>query len=691
MARDFLLEIGTEEIPARFVGPALEELRARAREELAARRLNCGSLRAYGTPRRLALLVEALAERQADREAEVKGPAARAAFGPDGAPTKAAEGFARAQGVAVADLVVRSTAGGEYVFARKREAGRPAQEVLAELLPALISGLSFPRPMRWGEHEQRFIRPVHWLVALYGEEVIPLTWAGVRSGRRTRGHRFLAPEWLELRSPADYLPRLEEAFVIADQERRKAIIWQGVRQVAAESAGTVQEDAGLLEEVTQLVEYPTPLLGSFDRAFLELPEEVLITPMREHQRYFPVRDGEGRLLPCFVAVRNGDARHLDVVRRGNEKVLRARLADAAFFYREDLKEPLPGRVDRLRDIVFQESLGSMYQKTLRLVELATFLGRQLDLPGPAMEDAARAAYLCKADLTTSMVFEFPELQGIMGSYYAAHAGERASVCQAIREHYQPRFSGDEPPATPVGAVVGLADKVDSIVGGFRAGLQPTGSQDPYGMRRQALGIVHTVLRHGFRLSLARLAEKASHLYEGEAAGRPWEEIREEVAAFLRQRLQNVLEERGFAYDVVQAVLAAGWEDPADALQRAEALGRFRQEEEFAALHTALVRARNLARQGGGGPVAEALFQEEEEKKLFQALQRVESQVQAALARGDYLAALRAGASLRQPIDDFFAAVLVMAEDSRVRENRLALLARVSGLYAPLADFSQLVV
>ncbi|KKM11042.1 glycyl-tRNA synthetase subunit beta [Clostridiales bacterium PH28_bin88] len=691
MAKDLLLEIGTEEIPARFMSPALSQLKELAEKGLAARRLDYRAVATYGTPRRLALLVSDLEERQRDLVEEVKGPAAKVAFDAQGNPTKAAEGFARGQGVPVSALTVKETPAGAYVFATKKLAGGPAAGVLPEFLLEVIAGLNFPKPMRWGYLDMRFARPIKWLVALFGPDVVDLELAGLRSGRLTRGHRFLGSQEIEIREPGDYLPRLEENYVIADQERRREIIWQQIVTLAAQEGGLVQEDEELLEEVTHLLEYPTALCGGFDSSYLELPQEVLITPMREHQRYFPVWGPDGRLLPKFITVRNGTAESLDTVRQGNEKVLKARLADAAFFYQEDLKEPLADKVVRLQPIVFQESLGTMYQKVERIQALAGYLARAMGLPPETEQDAIRCAYLAKADLVTGMVYEFPELQGIMGAYYAAHAGEKESVSRGIREHYQPRFAGDALPETPVGKVVAIADKIDTIVGCFAVGIQPTGSQDPYALRRQALGISHILLSGEHHLSLRDLVTAAYRAYDPTVRLQvPLEQVIQDVGAFFRQRLENIFEEKGFRYDVVNAVLAAGWDDPTDAYNRAGALAAFREDPGFDALLTAFNRAANLAQKAEARPVDPAAFVEAVEGQLYQAFSRVQAETGPRLAAGQYLESLRVIATIRQPIDDFFAGVMVMVEDERVRNNRLAMLKAISDYIAAIADLSKIV-
>ena len=472
---DFLLEIGTEELPARFVGPAVAQFEELGGDLFRSNRIAFKRLAAFATPRRLALYVWGVGKQQADLVEEVKGPSRKAAFDEKGQPTRAAEGFARGQGVSVADLVIQATPSGEYVYARKRLNGRETGPVLAELAPQLISGLSFPKPMRWGDREVKFARPIRWLVCLLGQDVLDFEFDLLHPGRLTYGIRNFSREPVVLNRPADYVKKLEQAGVIVDQARRRQLIWQQAQEAAAAAGGQVLPNEELLEEVTNLVEYPTPLCGSFDPRFLKLPPEVVITPMQDHQRYFPVWSREGQLLPRFLAFANGPV-NPDLVRAGNEKVLRARLYDAEFFYHEDIKSPLADKVERLQEIVFLEGLGTIRDKVRRIQQLTQELGSMVKLTAKQRQDAERAALLAKADLVTSMVYEFPELQGVMGAAYAAVDRERSEVGQAIREHYQPRYAGDEPPASKPGAVVAIADKIDSLVGCFAMKLEPTGSQ-----------------------------------------------------------------------------------------------------------------------------------------------------------------------------------------------------------------------
>lgn len=693
MSRDLIFEIGTEEIPARFMPGALEQMADLAAGVFEEYRLKYDRVATYGTPRRLALYISNLAEIQEERVQEIKGPPVKVAFDADGRPTKAALGFARNNGVAVDELVTRSINGGEYVFAVKKEAGRPALEVLPDLLLNIVNGLSFPKPMRWGTLDMRFARPIRWVLALFGEDVVPVEVAGLKAGRLTYGHRFLSPGPHEVPEAGAYFAILEQNFVLVDQERRRRLIWEQVTRLAAREGGRVEEDPDLLEEINYLLEYPTALAGRFNPDYLKLPHEVVITPMRDHQRYFPVWNDRGELLPLFITVHNGTDAHLETIGRGNERVLAARLADAAFFYREDQKIPLMDRVKKLAEIVFQENLGTMYDKTKRIVRLSRLLVTELDLPDYLTPLVERTAELAKADLATAMVYEFPELQGIMGSYYAAHDGEDAEVCRGIRQHYWPRFAGDRLPDSLTGMVVGLADRLDTLVGCFGAGLIPTGSQDPYALRRQAAGLVTMAVELNLKFSLAGLIAAAYQGYgdEGIKLPRDLTFVQDQLAAFCRQRLEHLLEEKGIRFDVIEACLAVGSDDLADVYHRARDLNAFREEEGFNALQTAFTRAFNLARQAGERYVLEPeALKEKVEIELYRALEEVRRRVEPEIKAGRYLDALKAMIPLREPIDAFFDGVLVMAPEKEVRANRLALLQGVVDLVRQLADFSRLV-
>ncbi|MDQ7790303.1 MAG: glycine--tRNA ligase subunit beta, partial [Clostridia bacterium] len=594
MKSDFLLEIGIEEMPARFLTPALNELESKCTRLLDEKRLTFDAIKTIGTPRRLTVLVKGLVAAQEPLTVEVKGPPRKAAFDIDGAPTKAGAGFARGQGVDPAELVTRLVGQVEYVFAVKQDKGLAAMAVLGEICPQLIGGMSFPKPMRWGYHDFKFARPIRWLTALYGEEVVQFEIAGVSSDRFTYGHRFLSNGTIELSVAGDYTEVLEQNYVMVDPVRRREVIWTQVQDAAAAEGGRVEENPDLLQEVVNILEYPTAFCGRFPEDYLALPEPVLVTPMREHQRYFPVRGKDGRLIARFVAVRNGTTEHLDTVRAGNEKVLRARLADAAFFFREDLESPLSDRVEELKKIVFREELGSVHEKVERIVALGAVISGMLDASDEDRRWVNRAGTLSKADLVTDMVYEFPELQGVMGREYALRSGEEPEVAEAILEHYLPRGAGDVMPSTLPGRILAIADRIDNLVGAFGLGIQPTGSADPYALRRQALAICLISLDSPLYLNLSELFAKAHALY-GAKLKVGLGEVIDGLNEFFRQRLRGVFQERGLRYDVVDAVLALPFGDVRDLWERASAVAAFREREAFPDIYTAFTRAYNLAK------------------------------------------------------------------------------------------------
>ncbi|MBE0477210.1 MAG: glycine--tRNA ligase subunit beta [Coriobacteriia bacterium] len=688
-ARTLVFEIGTEEIPSVPLYAAVTDLRSDAEHALKEARLLYADLTVQASPRRIALTVTELAERAEDVRSRVRGPAAKAAFDAHGRPTRAAEGFARSRGVDVASLVVESSDGGEYVFAVVEEAGRPAAELLPDLLARLAEDIDWPRSMRWGSGETRFSRPVRWLLALYGADVVPVRFAGLTAGRLTWGHRFLAAGPHEVASAEEYPLALDRGLVVVDAESRARGIEAAMAAAAAAEGAEAVVPETTFAEVVNLVESPTVAVGRFDEEFLVVPREVLETAMESHQRYFPLQDGGGRLLNAFVVVHNGDPERTEGIVRGHERVIRARLADAAFFYTEDLKIPLADRLRRLEEIVFQERLGTMADKARRVERLAGALAEMLDATPEARAYAMRAGWLAKADLVSGVVVEFPSLQGVMGRYYALAAGEDQGVAEAILEHYRPRFAGDEPPASTPGKLVSMADKLDTLAGIFAIGLQPTGSADPYGLRRAAIGVLSILLATGARFSLARAVDEALGGYGETLAGVQVPSVREEVVAFVAARLEGMLRERGHAYDTVDAVLAVAGDDPADAEERAAALTSFRSgETAIEDLSVAYTRARNLS-DPGLGVQADPQMMGAEELALFDALAAAEERATAAFAGRDYAGVLGVLAELRGPIDAFFDAVLVMDPDETLRVNRLRLLNRFVALFSRFADISKL--
>ena len=692
MAKDLLFEIGIEEIPARFMEPALNQLQTIMTENLAEAGLQYQKLATYGTPRRITLLIEGLDEVQPDRRTESKGPALKAAYGADGEPSKALLGFCRGQGIEPADVLTKEIKGVEYVYAVKQIAGRPTAELLPEMLSAAVHKIYFPKPMRWAYNEMRFARPIRWLVLLFGADVLPLEIAGVTAGRISRGHRFLGSDSVEIACPAEYLDTMQKSYVIVDQAVRREKIWQQIKAVASVAGGTVKPDEDLLSELVYILEYPTALLGRFDEKYLDIPEELVVTPMREHQRYFPVFDAAGeKLLPNFITVRNGNSQHLDIVAAGNEKVLSARLADAAFFWDEDRSHALIDNAPRLEHIVFHEKLGTLAAKVARVQKLALSIAGKLGYAAEDVRDTERAALLMKCDLVSNAVYEFTELQGIMGEYYAKNDGETEQVAAAIREHYLPRFTGDELPQTKAGMALALADRLDSIAGFFSQKMIPTGSQDPYALRRAAIGVSQILLRYELELDLAELCAEALALYEGVKQELTTEETLTAMNNFFRQRIDNILAEEGVTYDVINAVAGLELAVPLVNYRKAHALADFKQGDNFAQLMAGYNRAANLLKNVKGEfAVDAALFEVDAERELLAAEDEAAAKVAAAVAAQNYPAALEALAAIRPQIDAFFEAVMVMADDAKVRDNRLALLQKLVGLTAELGELSQLV-
>ena len=682
MSKDLLLEIGTEEVPAHVMPHLLADLKRLAGDLLAEHRLGYEGLRTIGTPRRSALLVTGLAERQEDVSTETRGPSVDIAFDAEGNPTKAGAGFARGQGIDPAELIQRDG----YVYASVHEKGAETATLLAELLPELIRAIPLPNSMRWGDLDFRFIRPIRWIVALYGNEVVPFTLANVASGNASRGHRTLAPEEFIIASPADYEAACEKAYIIVDPERRRAMICEQIAETAKACGGTAEITPDLLEEVLYLVEYPTALSGAFEEKYLALPAETVITPMRDHQRYFPVKAADGSLLPVFITVRNGGRKHLDVVAHGNERVLRARLADAQFFFDEDRKKSLAEHREKLKTVVFQQGLGSMYEKTERLMGLVTAIVEDIVPDEESYEtlatDARRAAELSKADLVTGMVTEFTELQGIMGREYALLDGEKPEVARAIDEQYMPRFAGDELPKTDLGFALSVADKIDNIVGTFSRGKIPTGSQDPFALRRQALGLVLMLIEQESGLLLSDLVDEACDLYDLDDAAR--DKMQSDVADFIRLRLKNVLTERGVCYDVQEAVLA-DVDFVADVPVRAAYVERLLASGGADALVQSFVRVGNIARTAEAGVVDAALFAADEEGALLSAYEN------AAAARDDGADPMAAEQMLAKAIDAFFDEVMVMDKDERIKANRLSLLKAIDNYLLETADYSKIVL
>lgn len=687
MGKELLLEIGTEEIPAVFLPRARKDMEEMIRKELDDRFIRHGDIRTMATPRRLVLHVADVAEKQQDQVLEKMGPAKRVAFDKDGKPSPAARGFARGQGVDVSALETITTERGEYLCVRKEIAGEETKTILPVLLPAFIAAIPFRKSMRWADFSLRFARPVHWILALYGGETVPFTLENIVSGNKSYGHRFMSPAAFEVRDFAEYRAKTKEHYVIADPEERKQIILAEAEDAARQVGGSVLKNDELLETVTYIVEHPTIICGSFDKTYLSLPREVLATSMMSHQKYFPVTAKEGNLLPYFVAVSNTPARDPAVVRKGNEKVIRARLSDARFFFEEDRKIPLAQRVERLRNVVFHSLLGTSYEKIMRFRELASAIARRVN---PAIaEKVYRAATLAKADLDTQMVAEFTDLQGVMGREYALLDGEDPVVARAIYEHYLPLSAGGDLPVTDEGAIVGIADKMDTIVGFFGVNLIPTGTADPYALRRQSLGIINILLDKKYSLRLDDLVSESLGLLNGLLKRKP-EEIKADVLDFFRARFENQLISQGHPYDVVDAVLAADFVDIATSFKKIVAMEDFKSHADYEPLAIAFKRVVNISRDFSGGSIDPGLFEGDAEKNLYSAFSQVRETVSGHVNAGDFSTALTEIAGLRAPVDAFFESVLVMAENEKIRFNRLSLLKEISAMFHRIADFSRIV-
>lgn len=711
-----LFEIGTEEIPAKFMPGILKQLKELAAAKMQELRIPFEDITVYGTPRRMAFIAGGVAETQADVVVEAKGPSVKIAY-VSGAPSKAAQGFARGQGVDVKDLVVRDN----YVYAVKHLAGQPVVELLPGLLMDILTSLSFPKTMRWADYEFRFVRPIRWMVALFGDQIIPVEICGVKSGKFSMGHRFMQQSLkaaaetqgllsaalskvgnkvysalagvkgaVEIPSAGDYKKVMYDNFVMVDQDERRALILQQIKDLAAQNGGEAEINEDLLEEVNYLVEWPTALCGKFEEKFLSLPKECIITPMREHQRYFPVLDEDGNLLNKFITVRNGGSEHLDIVTHGNERVLRARLSDAEFFFNEDRAIKLEDRLEKLKTVSFQEGLGNMYDKSERLVKMAEMLRFAINTPVDE-EELRRCALLCKTDLVTGMVIEFTELQGVMGREYALLDGEKPEVATGIFEHYLPRFAGDALPATTIGRIVGIGDKLDNICATFSRGLAPTGSQDPYALRRQALGVINILLDANYHISLAKII--AGTLYLLDIKPEETGKLVPQIMEFFKQRLRNLLMDQGIRYDVIDAVFADKRnDDMVDLAVRCKALAAYVEAGNAEPLVQVSVRVSNLCKKiEKEVAISGALFKDESENKLHEVVAAVSKEIIPEIVLYDYAAVLKAGEKVIEPVNAFFDNVMVMDEDENVKNNRLAMLEEVRGIVNAVGDLSLLVL
>lgn len=687
--RTLAFEIGTEEIPAFDLHSATQQLEALVPKLFDDLRIPHGEVQIYTTPRRLISIVENLGEKTEALDEEFRGPAAKIAFDEDGNPTKAAIGFARGKGLTVDDLELRDVKGTNYVFATRHIPSQTTIDLLPQVLGQIITGISWPKSCKWGSTHEYFSRPVRWLVALFGDEVVPVHFANVDSGNMTWGHRFLSPGPHLVKSAEDLLQVVSDAHVIVSEELREEAIRAGVAAIEEETGLKAVLPPKTLREVINLCEQPTPLVGIFDEEFLEVPEEIIVDAMLMHQRYFPLYDASGKLTNKFIVVSNGDPDCSEAIIDGNERVVRARLDDAKFFYEEDLKHPLESYIDKLDSVVFQEELGTLKDKTKRNVALADYISREIRLPEEDARDAHRAAYLAKADLVTNAVVEFTSVQGIMGSYYALASGENEQVAQAIAEHYRPRFAGDDLPQSRVGKVIAIADKLDTICGLFSVGQAPTGTSDPFALRRSALGIV-TMLESGIEFSLVDAIAVALESYELQGISFDMEAVAQEVIDFFITRETVKLRNEGNEADTIEAILAVGVQEPLELSKRVKVLDSARKTtpELFDNLATAYARAHNLADVSRGTDVNEALL-ETVEKSLIEAVDQTEVGLKDALQNNDFASALSALANLRGPIDKFFDEIMVMTDDEEVRDNRLKILNRFVEVFAHVADFGKM--
>lgn len=682
MAKDLLFEIGAEEIPAGFMPNILGQLKQLAETKLNDAHLPFESIETYGTPRRLALIVKGLADASAEISERHKGPSASIAYDADGNATKAAIGFARGKGLDVADLVVEDG----YIYAETKTAGVPAKDIVTEMLPQLITGLNFPKSMHWGNLDAKFVRPVRWLVALLDEEVIPVEFATVQSGNVSRGHRFLGADEITIKNAASYVETLKENFVMVDQDARRELISKQLHDMAASKNASIVWDDDLLEEINYLVEWPTALCGGFEESYLALPDAAIITPMKDHQRYFPLVGQDGKLLPMFLTVRNGSDHSIEVVQAGNERVLRARLDDAKFFFNEDRKKPLIDRQDGLTKIVFQEGLGNLADKTERLLKLGRVFGEECGLHEDAAVVLERATELAKTDLTTGMVTEFTELQGVMGKEYALLDGESPEVAEAIFEQYLPRFAGDVLPQTEAGKVLSIIDKVDNIVATFSRGLIPTGSQDPYALRRQTIGILNILLGSEWNISLRPIFKASMELLN--VAADKQEELLNQVEEFFTLRLKNIFLDREVPHHVIDLLLSNNELSVADAEGLVNALLANRIDENVE-LVQAYTRMYNLVKDVEYIGVNSDLLKEDAEKALFEAASKASEASLAAWETGDYAAVVAVPATLVPTINQFFEDVMVMDKDEAIKANRLQLVRLAYSVMAIIGDISAL--
>lgn len=690
MSKKYLLEIGVEELPARLVVDALEQLKTNTENLFKDERINYENINVYCTPRRLSLIVEGLDAKQEDLKEKVKGPTKKIAFDENDSPSKALLGFMRGQGIDLGSIYTEEYNGVEYVYADVVKAGKTIEEILNLNMPNIIKMINFPKSMRWGGKNIRFARPIRWLVSLLDDKIISFDLEGIIASNITKGHRFLGSGKIEVPSVDEYMDILRKNFVILDQEERKDIIKYGSERLVKEKGGNLPQDESLLDEVTNIVEYPTPIIGRIKEEYLSLPKDVIITPMKEQLRFFPVLDDKNRLLPYFITVRNGNEEHIETVVKGNEKVLGARLEDAKFFYMDDIKNPLESYVEELKKITFQDKLGTLYDKTKRIQSLGVKVGEYLEVGEETEKNIERAGYLSKADLVTKMVTEFTELQGKMGMEYAKTSEENEIVSLAIFEQYLPRFAGDELPTTTAGAILSIADKVDTIAGLFAIGIHPTGSQDPFGLRRQALGIINIILDKKLNISINELVETALYFYvDINGLAFDYEKVKQEIIEFLNGRIRNMFIDIGIRYDIVDAVIGTNIDDVYDMKIRANKLNEWLKKEGLSEILSAFNRVSNLAEKAISDEVQRNLLTEDE-IELYEKFNNVEEKVNNLLLKKEYDKALDQLVVLKEPIDNFFDRVMVMVDDEKLRNNRLGLLKKIYDTMVQICDLSKIV-
>jgi len=689
-----VLEIGTEEIPAQYMENALKDLNQLAQKYLEEARINYKEIKVYGTPRRLILFIFHINEKQEDIFQKIKGPAYSIAYNKDSQPQKPALKFAQSQRVNVEDLIVEDTEKGKYIFAPKSIIGQPTIEILSRIFPEIIKGMQFPKSMRWGERSLRFIRPIRWILALYGKEIIKFNLNGLDSENITYGHRLLAPQKIKISSTQEYFKKLEKSYVIVDPQIRENIVKTDIKQIIKEIGGKKIINEKQLKEIIYLVEYPNAILGKYDKKYLELPKDVLTVVMEKNQKYFPIFKNKDELLPLFIVIINNFKKYASKIREGNENVLRARLEDAKFFYQEDQKIPLEKRVDKLKNVIFQENLGSLFDKTERLELLCDYISDSLQVEQKVKEDLLRAAHLCKADLVTEMVKEFPELQGIMGKEYAVLSGERREVAEAIFEHYLPRFSGDRLPLTKSGMILGIADKVDSIIGCFVTGLIPTGSQDPYGLRRQSRGKIAIILKNNLQISLKDIIRKSLSLYKESVLVElkiDENEIVSQILSFFKQRAKNIFLEEGIRYDVIDAVLAVDSDgDVVDIKHRIKTIEELYNQPIFRKILNSSSRVLNLSKNNEETEIDRSLLKEKAELSLYHNYESIYSRTREFIYNKEYKKVFKLLGDLCEPVDEFFDQVLVMDKDKEIRKNRIALIKKIGILFNQVTDLSKIV-